>query len=130
MKQNFTAPKVCEVSSLLTLFALRQSSYLPSIWSIFTEAWECELCVIENGLNYLNHIFPDKNITDILDYRFKSILFIWRHGMEMLSALLALCLGNPPVSGGFSSQMVSHTDRWCFLDVNLDKLLNKHSSYW
>ena len=28
----------------------------------------------------------------------------WRHGMETLSALLALCGGNPPVTGGFPSQ--------------------------
>ena len=28
----------------------------------------------------------------------------WRHGMETLSALLALCEGNPPVTGGFPPQ--------------------------
>ena len=28
----------------------------------------------------------------------------WRHDMETLSALLALCWGNPPVTGAFASQ--------------------------
>ena len=28
----------------------------------------------------------------------------WRHGMEMLSSLLALCEGDPPVIEGFTSQ--------------------------
>ena len=28
----------------------------------------------------------------------------WRHQMEIFSALLALCEGNPPVTGGFPSQ--------------------------
>ena len=35
--------------------------------------------------------------------------------METLSALLALCEGNPPVTGGFPSQRSSNADLWCFL---------------
>ena len=52
----------------------------------------------------------------------------WRNGMEMLSTLLALCQGNPPVTGGFPSQRTSHTAFWCLLDVSLNKLLNQRSS--
>ena len=33
----------------------------------------------------------------------------WRHQMEMVSTLLALCEGNPPVTGGFPSQRASNT---------------------
>ena len=40
----------------------------------------------------------------------------WRHYLEMLSALLSICEGTPPVIGGFSSHLVS-----------LSTLLNKHS---
>ena len=40
------------------------------------------------------------------------------------SALLALCVGNPPVTGGFSLQMASNA---CF-DVSISKLLNQQSS--
>ena len=45
-----------------------------------------------------------------------------RYGMETLSALLALCEGNPPVTGGFPSQ----TDQYCEVGLNelLDKLWN------
>ena len=43
----------------------------------------------------------------------------WRHQMEVLPALLALCEGNPPVTGGFPSQ--SPVTRSCnvFLDARL-----------
>ena len=34
---------------------------------------------------------------------------------ETLSALLALCEGNPPVSGGFPSQRASNVKLWCIL---------------
>ena len=41
----------------------------------------------------------------------------WRHQMETFSALLTLCEGNPPVTGGFPSQRtVTRSDaEWCFL---------------
>ena len=40
----------------------------------------------------------------------------------MLSILLALCEGNPPVTGGFPSQRASNTAFDVFFDVNLNKL--------
>ena len=36
----------------------------------------------------------------------------WRHDKETLSALQALCEGNPPVTGGFPSQRASNTELW------------------
>ena len=39
----------------------------------------------------------------------------WRHSMGTLSNLLALCEGNPPMTGGFPSQGASNTQLWCFL---------------
>ena len=39
----------------------------------------------------------------------------WRHEMETLSALLALCEENSPATGGFPSQRASHAQLWCFL---------------
>ena len=33
--------------------------------------------------------------------------------METLSALLSLCAGNPPVTGGFPSQRDSNVYLWC-----------------
>ena len=39
----------------------------------------------------------------------------WRHQMETLSALLALCAGNSPVTGEFPAQRASNAELWCFL---------------
>ena len=39
----------------------------------------------------------------------------WYHNMEILSILLALCEGNPPVTGGFPSQKANNVEHWCFL---------------
>ena len=35
--------------------------------------------------------------------------------METFSTLLALCEGNPPVTGGFPSQKTSGAELWCFI---------------
>ena len=48
----------------------------------------------------------------------------WCHQMETFSMLVALCEGNPPVTGGFSSQRpLTHS-----FDVFFDLRLNKWSS--
>ena len=39
----------------------------------------------------------------------------WWHKMEMLSALLAICEGNPLLTSGLLSQRASNADLWCFL---------------
>ena len=45
-----------------------------------------------------------------------------RHDTETLSALMVVCEGNPPASGGYTSQR--------FVDVNIQRLLNKHTTCW
>ena len=47
-----------------------------------------------------------------------------RHQMETISALLALCEGNPPVTGGFPSQRYSNTAFDVF-DAGFSKRLKK-----
>ena len=60
-------------------------------------------------------------ITPVLHtYRFSW----WCHQMEILSTSLALCEGNPPVTGGFPSQRPV----MCSFDVFFDLHLNKHLS--
>ena len=49
----------------------------------------------------------------------------WCHDMEMLSSLLALCEGNPPVTGGFPPQRASNAGLWFSIILSLNKLLNK-----
>ena len=51
----------------------------------------------------------------------------WRHQMETFSALLALCVGNSPVTGEFPSER-SVTRRFdVIFDLCLNKRLSKHS---
>ena len=55
----------------------------------------------------------------------------WRHQLETFSALLALCEGNPPVTGGFLSQRpVTQHSFDIFFDVRLNKRSNKQSRCW
>ena len=49
----------------------------------------------------------------------------WCHNIKMLSTLLALCEGNPPVTGGFPSQRTSNEGIDIFFTVSQNKLLNK-----
>ena len=37
----------------------------------------------------------------------------WHHDMGILTALLALCEGNPPVTGDFPSQRANNAELWC-----------------
>ena len=49
----------------------------------------------------------------------------WRHQMETFSALLTLCEGNPPVTGGFPSQRPVTRSFDVFFDPRLNKRLSK-----
>ena len=51
----------------------------------------------------------------------------WRHQMETFPALLALCEGNPPVTGGFSSQRPVTRSFDVFFALRLNKRLSKQS---
>ena len=51
----------------------------------------------------------------------------WRHQMEAFSALLALCEGNPSVTGEFPSQRPVTRSFDVFFDLRINKLLSKHS---
>ena len=55
---------------------------------------------------------------------------LWRHQMETFSALLALCVGNSPVTGEFPSQRLVTRSFGAFFDVRLNKRLNKQSWGW
>ena len=51
----------------------------------------------------------------------------WSHQMETFSAVLALCEGNPPVTGGFPSQRPVTLSFDVFLHLRLNKRLNEQS---
>ena len=86
------------------------------------------------------HLFSDT--CRYFDFRatFRSHIPWRRHDMETLSALLALCEGNPTVIGGFPSRRASNADfyvsfdidltnYWCFFWYWLNEWLNKHSNW-
>ena len=49
--------------------------------------------------------------------------------METLAALLALCEGNPPMTGGFPHNRPVMQTFDDFFNITLNKLLNKQSSW-
>ena len=51
----------------------------------------------------------------------------WRHQMETFSALLALCVGNSPVTGEFPAQRPVTRNFDAFFDLGLNKLLSKQA---
>ena len=55
----------------------------------------------------------------------------WRHQMETFSALLALCVGNSPVTGEFPSQRpVTRSFGIFFLNLRVNKRLSKQPWGW
>ena len=55
----------------------------------------------------------------------------WSHQMETLSALLALCAGNSPITVEFSGQrLVTRSLVFFFFDLCLNKRLSKQSWGW
>ena len=54
----------------------------------------------------------------------------WRHQMETFSALLAICAGNSPVPGEFSTQRPVTRSFNVFFDRRLNKRLSKQSWGW
>ena len=56
---------------------------------------------------------------------FKHLETWWRHQRETLSALLALCEGNPPVTGGFPSQTPVARSIGVFFNLRQKKRLSK-----
>ena len=56
-----------------------------------------------------------------------SCLQWWRHQMDTFSALLTLCEGNPPVTGGFHTQRPVTRSFEVFFDLRLNKRLSKQS---
>ena len=54
----------------------------------------------------------------------------WRHQMEIFSSLLALCVGNSPVTGEFPAQRTVTWSFDIFFDLRLNKGLSKQTWGW
>ena len=54
----------------------------------------------------------------------------WRHQMDAFSVLLAICVGNSPVTGEFPTQRPVTRSYDVFFDLRLNKRLSKQSWGW
>ena len=77
-------------------------------------------------MKYDQHIYIYK-IDWITGSRWRKKSAWWRHQMETFSALLALCEGNPPVTGGFPSQRSVTRSFDDFFHLRLNKWSSKQS---
>ena len=64
----------------------------------------------------------DNNVIQYKKIPTTSRIAWWRHQMETFSALLALCEGNPPVTGRFLSQKPVSLSFDVFLDLRLKNI--------
>ena len=83
-----------------------------------------------------SNVFTEPRGNQVSDEQARSFLYHWhwnqnvswwRHQMEALSALLALCAGNSPVSGEFPAQTPVTRNFDVFFDLSLIKRLSKYS---
>ena len=84
-------------------------------------------------LNWLQSSDADVVMVNVCVCIFESHLTWWHHDMEALSALLALCEGNPPVACGFPSQKASNAVpdlrlvtfislQWCHTNITVSHI--------
>ena len=78
---------------------------------------------------------PNPDVTsqwEVYSMRESSINCIpwWRHQMETFSALLALCVGNSPVTGEFPTQRPVTRSFDVFFDLRMNKRLSKQWRGW
>ena len=101
------------------LFTADVLSFLVSIvwnwrWLLLTDLWLAHLKLLIVCFNV--HVW-DNNLCfnlSCVGWFIKPFMAWWSHGMGMLSVLLALCVGNPPVTSGIPSQRASDAELLCF----------------
>ena len=89
----------------------------------------------QNGHQYADDISILHVVLKIVYwFKFQCSLFLawpwWRHQKKTLSALLAICSGNSPVSSEFPAQRPVTQSFDVFFDLRLNKRLSKQSWRW
>ena len=88
------------------------------------------------AVNIMNMVSFEEFLSSIPPFHSKHIevqfnsLSWWRHQMETLSALLAICAGNSPVPGEFPTQRPVTRSFDVFFDLRLNIRLSKQSWGW
>ena len=80
--------------------------------------------MVSLGYNELNGWYSTKVLMYKSQIAFMATVLWWRHQMEILSALLALCVGNSPGTGPVTRNFD------VFFDLRLNKRLSKQSWGW
>ena len=101
-------------SRLLCVWADRVTNYA-ALYGLFL--WHHAICNKSEGCTFLICRGP-------------ADIAWWRHQMETLSALLAICAGNSPVYGEFPTQRPVTRSFGVFFDLRLNKRLSKQSWGW
>ena len=86
----------------------------------------------KNYSGVTHYLLTKKFILYLLNHFFRNNKNIswWHHRVETFSVLLALCEGNPPVTGGFPSQRPVTQSFDVFFDLCQNELLSKQSRHW
>ena len=98
----------------------------PKVWAYFLE---CALaaCFMRICFN-LDAAYPF--LAAMLYNFFLKHLPWWHHQMQIFSAVLAICVGNSPVTGEFPTQRLAMRSFDVFFDLRLNKLLSKQLWGW
>ena len=81
------------------------------------------------GFHITHHKRGDPCVTNI-GFQGGHAFTWWRHQMEAVSALLAICAGNSPVTGKLPAQRPVTRSFGVFFDLCVNKLLSKRSRVW
>ena len=113
------------IVSWLFFFPANGGCYRNGIEGWNHSSWQIRTCYLVQQIPLLLMVWWSKKIGHV-----NSQDTWWRHQMETLSALLAICAGNSPVPGDFPTQRPVTRSFDVFFDLRLHKRLNKQSPGW
>ena len=139
--ENFNIPVAWVAVIILRFIFLCLLSLLPrnsyALWFHLTKIqtlwnwdviWPVTSCDFPPGFQSINQFKTPLPYGELLLLSLhKFVNPWWRHQMETSSALLDLCEGNPPVTGGFPLQRPVMWSVDVFFDLRLNKRLSKQS---
>ena len=116
--------------------------YVPGVvTNCFVSLLKCYFGIYFLNLEFISHCVTTQTINTKITLLWTHIEFTtpihtlfhiswWRHQMETVSALLAICAGNSPVPGEFPAQRPATRSFDVFFDLRLNERLGKQSWGW
>ena len=95
-------------------------------WSVFPNFWHCEIRISDSHVPGVNNTCIATALSKgTFHWRYfacnsNPMKTWWRHQMKTFSALLALCVGNSPVTGEFPSRRQVTRSFDVFFDLRLE----------